>query len=186
MTSTSDARDLADHLLAAALPRRWNHTQGVAARAATYARALDMDVDTCEAAAWLHDIGYGPEAAVTGFHPLDGARHLRDNGYPLLLCELVAHHSGALTEAEERGLADLLVDEFGPADRHRELLSLVTAADMTTTPDGNEVAVETRISEILARYEAGDPVHRAVSRSGPELIAATNQILEAVRNTTRP
>ena len=108
MTSTGQARDLADHLLATALPRRWNHTQGVAQRAATYARALDMDADTCEAAAWLHDIGYGPEAAVTGFHPLDGARYLRDSGYPLVLCELVAHHSGALKEAQELGLAEHL------------------------------------------------------------------------------
>ncbi len=29
------------------------------------------------AAAYLHDIGYAPELAITGFHPLDGARHLR-------------------------------------------------------------------------------------------------------------
>lgn len=186
MTSTSDARDLADHLLAAALPRRWNHTQGVAAHAASYARALDLDANTCEAAAWLHDIGYGPEAAVTGFHPIDGARHLRDSGYPHVLCELVAHHSGALIEAEERGLADLLVDEFGPAERHGDLLDLVTASDMTTTPDGGEVKVETRIAEILNRYEPDDPVHRAVSRSGPGLIASTNQILQAVNAATAP
>jgi hypothetical protein len=32
------------------------------------------------AAAWLHDIGYAPAIAEsgTGFHPLDGARYLRD------------------------------------------------------------------------------------------------------------
>jgi HD superfamily phosphodiesterase len=34
--------------------------------------------DLLEAAAWLHDIGYSPEIAVSGFHPLDGARYLRD------------------------------------------------------------------------------------------------------------
>jgi len=31
VTSTGSARDIADHLLATALPRRWNHTRGVAA-----------------------------------------------------------------------------------------------------------------------------------------------------------
>ena len=30
------------------------------------------------AAAWLHDIGYAPAVDDTGFHPLDGARYLRD------------------------------------------------------------------------------------------------------------
>lgn len=52
------------------------------------------------AAAWLHDIGYTPELATTQFHPLDGARYLRDDR----VVNLVAHHSGARYEAAERGL----------------------------------------------------------------------------------
>jgi hypothetical protein len=32
--------------------------------------------DDLVAAAWLHDIGYAPELAKTGFHPLDGSAAL--------------------------------------------------------------------------------------------------------------
>ena len=60
------------------------------------------------AAACWHDLGYAPELVVTGFHPLDGARFLAREGYPARLCALVAHHSAAMFEAEERGLADEL------------------------------------------------------------------------------
>ena len=31
-------------------------------------------------AAVLHDVGYAPDVAITGFHPLDGARHLSRSG----------------------------------------------------------------------------------------------------------
>jgi hypothetical protein len=41
-------------------------------------------------AAWLHDIGYAPELAVTGFHPLDGARFLRRAGADGQVVSLVA------------------------------------------------------------------------------------------------
>ena len=69
-------------------------------------RPAGEDAELVEAAAWLHDIGYAPDLHDTGFHPLDGARYLRDvEGADPLLCRMVAHHSCALTEAEERGLA---------------------------------------------------------------------------------
>jgi HD superfamily phosphodiesterase len=38
---------------------------------------LGADADLIEAAAWLHDIGYAPDLAVTGQHTLDATRHLR-------------------------------------------------------------------------------------------------------------
>jgi HD superfamily phosphodiesterase len=61
-----------------------------------------------EGAAWLHDIGYAPGLAVTGLHALDGARYLRDAQHAdAMLCRLVAHHSWAIIEARERGLADV-------------------------------------------------------------------------------
>jgi hypothetical protein len=38
---------------------------------------------------------------------LDGARYLRDDQHAdTMLCRLVAHHSHAIVEAGERGLAD--------------------------------------------------------------------------------
>ena len=73
------------------------------------------NADLLEAAAWLHDIGYAPGLAVTGFHPLDGARYLRDAQHAdAMLCRLAAHHSCAIIEAGERGLAGVLGREFEP------------------------------------------------------------------------
>jgi hypothetical protein len=60
------------------------------------------------AAAWLHAIGYAPSIGHTRFRPLDGARHRRDQGWPTSVVNLVAHHSGARFEAEERGLTTVL------------------------------------------------------------------------------
>jgi HD superfamily phosphodiesterase len=103
------AQDLARTLLEYSLPQRWAHVQGVAARARSLAPAFAADADLLEAAAWLHDIGYAPDLAQTGLHSLDGARYLRDVQHAdLVLCRLVAHHSCAIIEAGERGLADVL------------------------------------------------------------------------------
>ena len=100
---------LARALLREPLPRRWAHVQGVAARARGLAPVLGADADLLETAAWLHDIGYAPGLATTGLHQLDGARYLRDAQYAdAMLCRLVAHHSCAIIEASERGLADIL------------------------------------------------------------------------------
>jgi HD superfamily phosphodiesterase len=57
------------------------------------------------AAAWLHDIGYAPPLNRLGFHPVDGARYVREQGQERL-ASLVAYHSGARLEAEERGLVE--------------------------------------------------------------------------------
>ena len=57
-----------------------------------------------------------PGLAATGLHQLDGARYLRDARHAdAVLCRLVAHHSCAIIEAGERGLADALSSEFEPA-----------------------------------------------------------------------
>ena len=77
-TLASWAGHLARALLQDPLPRRWAHVQGVAAQARSLAPVLGADADLLEAAAWLHDIGYSPGLAATGFHPLDGGRYLRD------------------------------------------------------------------------------------------------------------
>lgn len=99
------ARDLAESLLAEPLPRRWAHSQGVAARAHSLAGILGNDAELLWVAAMLHDIGYTPALAATGFHPLDGARYLRDHTVAdERLVRLVANHSCAVLEAEERGL----------------------------------------------------------------------------------
>ncbi|WP_344016488.1 HD domain-containing protein, partial [Streptomyces thermospinosisporus] len=64
------AYGLAGELLRTSLPRRWAHTQGVAARAQVLAPLVGGNAHVLEAAAVLHDIGYAPALAHTGFHPL--------------------------------------------------------------------------------------------------------------------
>src|SRR3954453_18745910 len=91
------AREIARTLLESPLPRRWAHVQGVARQARSLAPVLGDDADLLEGAAWLHDIGYSPGLVVTGFHPLDGARYLRDeHSADSVLCALVAYHSCAV------------------------------------------------------------------------------------------
>jgi HD superfamily phosphodiesterase len=93
------ARRLAEEQIAG-LGRRWAHVQAVASAAEQIRPHLDSEAGDClVAAAWLHDIGYGPGVRATGFHPLDGARFLRSQGFPELVVSLVAFHSGAAVAA---------------------------------------------------------------------------------------
>lgn len=171
------ARDLAQQLLSADLPRRWKHTQGVAQQADSLRGLLGEETDMVVAAAWLHDVGYSPGLATTGFHPLDGARFLRAvESVDEHLCSLVAHHSGAVVEAEERGLVAELLGEF---DLPRvDLLNALTYCDMTTGPDGAHVPADQRLSEILERYHPTDLVHRAITRSASDLMDAVHDVQE--------
>ena len=169
------AQDLARTLLADSLPRRWSHVQGVAARARTLKPSLGLDADLIEAAAWLHDIGYLPELARTGLHGLDGARYLRDVQHAdPILCHLVAHHSCAVIEAEERGLAAVLTREFTPPPK--ELADALTFCDMTTSPDGEHVQVHNRLAEIHDRYGTGHLVSRSIRRATPLILEAVGHV----------
>ena len=92
-----------------------------------------------EQAAILHDVGYSPSIALTGFHALDGARYLRSVGYDERVTNLVAHHSCAPVEAELRGLSGVLAD----FDREDGLAAdCLIFCDMTTRPDGGLVDIE--------------------------------------------
>jgi hypothetical protein len=165
------AERLARKILEGPLPRRWAHVQGVAAQARSLAPMLGDDADLLEAAAWLHDIGYAPKLAKTGFHPLDGARYLRDVEYAdPRLCSLVARHSCAIIEAEERGLADELSREFPPGDP--VLVDALAYCDMTTTPTGGVVSVYNRLSEIAERYGPGNIVTRFIRKAEPDLVSS--------------
>ncbi len=169
------AQDLARTLLADSLPRRWAHVQGVAAQARSLAPGIGPDAGLLEAAAWLHDIGYLPELTETGLHGLDGARYLRDvqHAEPML-CRLVAHHSCAVIEAEERGLAHVLTREFAPPPR--PLADALTFCDMTTSPDGERVQVHNRLAEIHDRYGSGHLVSRSIRRATPLILEAVGQV----------
>ncbi|WP_344441301.1 HD domain-containing protein [Kitasatospora nipponensis] len=172
-TSTPDwAEQIAQQELATSLPRRWAHSQGVARQAQRLAPVLGPDAALLIAAAVLHDVGYTPRLAVTGFHPLDGARFLRDeHGADERLVRLVANHSVALLEAEERGLREILEREFPLLD-DQLLVDALIFCDMTTTPDGTLTSARDRVSEIVARYGASTLVGRFIQRAGPEIEAA--------------
>jgi predicted hydrolase (HD superfamily) len=176
------ARDLARKHLEVPLPRRWAHTQGVARQARTLAPILGNHADLLEAAAWLHDIGYAPDIVQTGFHPLDGARYLRDTHHANEdVCRLVAHHSCAIIEAKERGLAGILAQEFYLADY--ELTRSLIYCDMTTTPDGSEVDPEQRLAEIIARYGKNHIVSTAIEAAKPQILKAVIEVRQSLTSS---
>jgi HD domain len=174
VTDVRHARTLASTMLAAELPRRWRHTRGVAARAA----GLDVgDAATRSwlvSAAWLHDVGYASPLVETGFHPIDGPRHLRRLAADESLVNLVAHHSCASVEASLRGLADVLALEFPRDDAlpHDELCY----CDQTTSPDGDPVTVTERLAEIRRRYPDDHVVRHATDAAEPTLLAIVSGI----------
>src|SRR5580693_5054045 len=169
------AEHLAQAHLQEPLPRRWAHVQGVAGRAHSLASLLGADAGLLEAAAWLHDIGYAPGLAVTGLHALDGARYLRDAQHAdAMLCRLVAHHSSAIIEARERGLADVLSLEFDPAPY--ALARVLTCCDMTISPEGELVPVEQRLAGIQDRYGPRHLVSRSIQRATPMILGAVQQV----------
>jgi hypothetical protein len=176
-----DARRSARHLVEP-LGRRWLHVQRVAATAEVLAEVLPEAREQLVVAAWLHDVGYSRELVVAGFHPLDGARYLAGLDVDPLIVSLVAHHTGATVEAEERGLADELAEFPEPP---APLLDILTAADVLSGPDGSPIEPRERIDEALRRYPPGDPVHRALSRSGPDLIATAERVLAQLADVRR-
>ena len=158
--------------LIAPLGDRWTHVQAVADKARGLAAALPTeDADLLVAAALVHDVGYAPSLKRLGFHAVDGARFLRAHGQERL-ARLVAHHSGARLEAEERGLVEELAAfpvEDGP------VMDALTFADMTTGPAGEPMTLAQRIEEVQRRYRSDDPVHQAIVRARPELQAAIDR-----------
>jgi hypothetical protein len=137
-------------------------TLGVVERAHSLAQLVpEAELDLLVAGAYLHDVGYAPALAYTGFHPLDGAVFLRSLSRDRLAC-LVAHHSGARAEAEARGLAREL-DEF--AEEQSRVADALTYCDLVTVSDGAPTAPAVRLSHVIAPYGSDHPVGRTVIRS---------------------
>jgi putative nucleotidyltransferase with HDIG domain len=159
---------------------RWAHVQGVARVAEQLSRVVGPpDRDYLVAAALLHDVGYSPAIARTGFHPLDGARYLAQRGEDWRLCCLVAHHSAARYEARARNL-DMDLAAF---DREEgSVVDALVYADMTTGPTGKPMSVEARFNDIRDRYAGEDPVSRALLEAEPDLHASIERTLERLRS----
>lgn len=156
------------------LPSRQAHVAGVAAVAGDVVARLRLaNGELLVAAAWLHDVGYAGPIAWTGFHPVDGALWVQDQNFPAEVASLVAYHTGAEVEAEERGLSSALT-QFAQPDPI--LLDVLTFSDLSVGPEGELVETEARVREILSRYPEGHPVHRSVSRSAPGLLATAGRV----------
>jgi hypothetical protein len=167
------AREQAAALLTAQLPRRWSHVQGVADRTGiANPMFTDHDGELLTAAAVLHDIGYSPQVAKTGFHSIDGAWALRDVTTNTRLVALVAYHSCAYREAELRGLSAHLTEWV---DEETPLRDALWWADMTTSPDGDPVTFDERIREIQDRYGPQDVVTFFIRQAEPELRGAVER-----------
>ena len=156
------------------LEARWPHVQAVAEKAMRLAPAYGTDGDVLVAAAWLHDIGYAPELAETGFHPLDGARYVAGLG-AYRLAALVAHHSGAAIEAQLRDL-DSELAEF--EDERGAVRDALWACDMTTSPVGQAVGFDERLKEIEHRYGPDHTVPRAIAAAGDDIRRAIHATIE--------
>jgi len=167
------AADLTHYILADNA-ERLRHSEAVAVRAQLLTAAVDDDqAPFLVAAAWLHDIGYAPGLAQTGFHPIDGARHLRATGWPPALCDLVAHHSGSRFVATGRQFDD----EIGEFAFQEDLITdALTVADQTAGPNGRSMTVNERIRDMLDRHGPGSPNVRAHTRRGPYLVSAAQRV----------
>lgn len=181
LPSRDDAQALARRLLIS-LESRWDHTCAVAARASLLSKAVSaVDQDLLVVAAWCHDLGYAPTVAATGFHALDGAQFLSVQGYPARLCGLVANHSAATFEAEERDLIQQLAQWPNEQDAVADAL---WTADMTTGPNGESVDYETRFDEILRRYDVDSAVARAMTRARPTIQSAIRRTEHRLATTS--
>lgn len=146
------------------LGARWSHVRQVGEQARRIAHVVpSVDRDLLVAAAYLHDVGYASGLAKTGFHPLDGARWIRDYGPGGRLACLVAHHSCAVYEAQVRGLAETLLSEFEPEDS--VTYDALVFCDLTTGPRGERLSFDERIIDIYERYGPDHEVSRALDLS---------------------
>ena len=161
---TAESRQAASELLGGA-GDRWLHVQRVATVVEEFAHLRPVG-SAILSAAWLHDIGYAAELVMTGMHAIDGAMFLDRAGAPTEVVSLVAFHTGAEFEADERGLVDELA-RFSPPKQ--DDLDLLILADLLSSPRGERTTVTKRLDEILDRYERQHPVHRAVMRSRTHL-----------------
>lgn len=161
------------------LGRRWRHVQAVAACAESVASPLALAPEVLTASAWLHDVGYARELLDTGFHPVDGARHLRRCGVDELIVSLVAHHSWAAHEARVRGFEGDFLAEFAmPPGDYADALCY---CDMSNGPGGERVAAADRLDEIQVRYGPEHTVTQFVEHARDDILASVGRVKAKLR-----
>jgi hypothetical protein len=174
------AADLTQHILDSD-PDRLAHSKAAARRAEFLTLAVEPECAALlVAAAWLHDIGYAPGLRDTGFHPIDGARHLQTIGWPPAICNLVAHHSGARFVARVLQLDRQL--EAYPFSKDA-VSDALTVADQTTGPHGEAMTIEERMRDMLRRHGADSPNALAHPLREPYVRAAASRVAERLEHT---
>jgi hypothetical protein len=173
-----DAQTLAQSLLVDD-QCRLAHVRGTGWIAGMAVSALGVDrPENVVAAAWLHDIGYAPAIARTGFHPLDGALFLARE-----VVLLVAHHSQAAVLAPYYGvqhLMALLDHAHGHAD------DVLTFSDLRAGADGLGADPRDRVEDMRRRHanQAFVPDEVRATRYRMLLTAAA-RVNAAVNRATR-
>ncbi len=174
MWSVAAADELASSLLKDNLPSRLQHVRATSRRASVMHYLSNGRQRLLVVSGLLHDVGYAPDLVETGFHPIDGARFLQEDGWDKAIVNLVAHHSCAAIEAERRALLGELNGRFPRNDSlpHDELCF----CDMTTGPAGQLVTVEQRLADIKERYGDGSIVGDSIALAEPELLASVYRV----------
>jgi len=178
-----DAQTLAQSLLADD-PDRLAHVRGAGMLAGMVAGALRLDQpELVVAAAWLHDVGYSPAIARTGFHPLDGALFLAREGWPEEVVFLVAHHSHAAVVAPYYGVEPhmaLFEHVTGLAD------DLLTFSDLRAGPNGLGADPRDRVEDMRRRHVDRTFVPEGIREARYRmLLTAAARINAAVNRATR-
>lgn len=177
-----EAQELSAELLDS-LPERYAHSQAVGTRACEIADSLGYPRAFCiqmKIIGVLHDIGYSPELVFTGHHAFDGGAFLC--GHTLLAdyAPDVAWHSTAEAEARNRKI-EMPDIPYPPRNRQR----ILWVADFTTSPTGELISIEERLSNIRNRYEPDSPVVKALDESMDDLIEAARFCGVDIRSAVR-
>jgi hypothetical protein len=155
---------------------------------AEFAAALTVILPTDDAAilmvaAWLHDIGYSPNLAETGLHPLGGARYLEIRGWPPRVCALVAHHSGTRYLACVSGREE----ELGRCpDEASAVSDALTYADQRVGPYGRRMSIHARLADKARRHGPTSVQARARHDRDPYLLGVADRVEEKLLDTGHP
>jgi hypothetical protein len=143
------AHEIARGQLSETLPDRWAHVEGVEALAGEIAPLLGIDGKLLLAAASLHDVGWAPALASSGFPALDGAPFLERLATPPRLVALCVNYSCAAVEARLRGRE---AEMAGYPDEEGAVRDALWYCDLSVGMDGARMSVDARLADFVVRY----------------------------------
>jgi predicted hydrolase (HD superfamily) len=131
----------------------------------------------CVIAGYLHDIGYARSIAINQFHQYDGFQFLLQLGVNIDICHVALLHSYAYWDAAERR-PDMIhhYDGLKLSDEANLMIKIVSYADIRTSPNGDRVDVDTRITEIGTRYGKDHPIYLNMLNIRPLIDQNTREV----------